>query len=257
MVATSCLRPDRTNLSPDDPDVRDRRLRPRPAGEHDHARQPCLRPGWSEGVPPTAVTPVDLRRRALRRLRHEGASQTLTTQTPCRTSTCATCRPIRPRSADRAPGLAGAKANARAEEPDISGDGRYVTFGTNATNLSPDDTVFPSWDMYVRDMQTGAVTLASRADGPTGVSGNTNGNKGATPRISADGRIVAFSHRDQPQSQTTPTRVPTSTCATWTRTRPCSQAVPRSCGAKGGPILLIRRSPAMAAMSAFIRRPTT
>ena len=139
--------------------------------------------------------------------------------------------------ASRAPGLNGAKANARSEQPHLSADGRYVTFGTNATNLSPDDTVFPSWDIYLRDLQTGAVTLVSRADGPNGASQNTNGNTVGDPKVSADGRYVAFEiRRDEPEPGRHRHVSRTSTCATWWRHDGAGQPRERSCGAKGGTV---------------------
>ena len=45
--------------------------------------------------------------------------------------------------------------------------------------------------MFVRDLQTGALTLVSRASGATGVKGNDLSLGG--PALSADGRFVAFS----------------------------------------------------------------
>ncbi len=74
--------------------------------------------------------------------------------------------------------------------PSISADGRYVAFESYAGNLGPhDNTAVP--DVFVRDMRSGRVFLASRgADG--GPAANA---PSANPSISADGRYVAFDSR--------------------------------------------------------------
>lgn len=93
--------------------------------------------------------------------------------------------------ASRATGAAGAKGNAISFfnlDRNLSGDGRYVSFISNATNLDPADTEsFP--DMYVRDLQTNTTILASRANGPTGAQANFAAQ---SPTISTDGRYAAF-----------------------------------------------------------------
>jgi Tol biopolymer transport system component len=73
-------------------------------------------------------------------------------------------------------------------EPAISGDGRYVAFASRASNLAPAGKSGRR-QIYVKDLKTGTVTLASRADGAAGApaSGDSFG-----PSISADGRYVAF-----------------------------------------------------------------
>ena len=93
--------------------------------------------------------------------------------------------------ASRAGGVAGATGNGTLGDPadrGDSGDGRYVAFHSNATNLSPDDTDATS-DLFVRDLQTQTTTLVSRATGVSGAKGNGASSSG---RISADGRYVAF-----------------------------------------------------------------
>jgi Tol biopolymer transport system component len=84
---------------------------------------------------------------------------------------------------------AGAKSNADSFTPAISANGRFVTFASNASNLSPDDTDAAT-DIFVRDLQTGALALVSRADGAAGAKGSSGS---AAPRISADGARIAFS----------------------------------------------------------------
>jgi len=73
--------------------------------------------------------------------------------------------------------------------PSISADGRFVAFVSRAGNLTPDDIV--GQQVYVRDMATGTTTLVSVKHG--GIAGG-NGDSGG-PRLSADGRFVAFASR--------------------------------------------------------------
>jgi Tol biopolymer transport system component/surface antigen len=81
-----------------------------------------------------------------------------------------------------------AKGNGNSFGPAISGDGRYVSFESNASNLDPadDDT---GRDVFVRDLLTGATVLVSRASGPSGPKGD---GYSRTPSISGDGRYVTF-----------------------------------------------------------------
>jgi hypothetical protein len=83
---------------------------------------------------------------------------------------------------------AGVKANGGALGGSISADGRFVAFGTSSTNLDPADTDgFFIADIYVKDLTTGDLTLASTSD--TGVKGNDNS---WAPSMSPDGTRVAF-----------------------------------------------------------------
>jgi hypothetical protein len=88
----------------------------------------------------------------------------------------------------RASGAPGAKGNGAANVTGISGDGRFVAFGSYSTNLSPDDGD-ANWDVFVRDLQAGTTTLASRASGADGAKSNGISRSGP---LSADGRFVAF-----------------------------------------------------------------
>lgn len=70
--------------------------------------------------------------------------------------------------------------------PSVSADGRFVVFQSEATNLDTGVNDIPNTpDVFVRDMQTGAITM---------VSADSNGNSagGLRPAISADGKAVAF-----------------------------------------------------------------
>ncbi|MGI9098517.1 MAG: calcium-binding protein [Solirubrobacteraceae bacterium] len=84
---------------------------------------------------------------------------------------------------------AGVKSNADSFTPAISADGRFVAFASNASNVHPDDTDATT-DVFVSDLQSGALTLVSRADGVAGAKGSSGS---AAPRISADGARIAFS----------------------------------------------------------------
>ena len=73
---------------------------------------------------------------------------------------------------------AGEPANGSIDGVSVSDDGRYVAFSSNATNLVPDDTNGVA-DMFIKDMQTGAVEAAL----PYVLPGMT--------ALSGDGRFVA------------------------------------------------------------------
>src|SRR3954462_82915 len=84
--------------------------------------------------------------------------------------------------ASRASGVSGVKGDGPSSAPKLSADGRFVAFATTAANLDPADADVGS-DVYVRDLQTGATTLVSRADGPQGAKGDAASD---APAISAD-----------------------------------------------------------------------
>ena len=80
----------------------------------------------------------------------------------------------------------GTQGNGRSYSPSISGDGRYVAFWSDASNLVSGD-MNGGTDIFVRDTQTGKTTLVSVA------TDGTQGNFWSrSPSISADGRYVAF-----------------------------------------------------------------
>ena len=80
----------------------------------------------------------------------------------------------------------GVKGNARSFKPSLSAAGTKVAFISSATNLDPADTDGFS-DVYVKDLTTGDLTLASTSD--AGVKGNSGSFE---PSLSADGTKVAF-----------------------------------------------------------------
>ena len=79
----------------------------------------------------------------------------------------------------------GTPAGAPSLFPAISGDGRYVVFQSDATNLVSPDT--NATDIFLRDRVTGTTTRVSVASG--GAPGNGDSE---TPSISANGRYVTF-----------------------------------------------------------------
>jgi Tol biopolymer transport system component len=83
--------------------------------------------------------------------------------------------------------LGGGVADNSSAAPSISGDGRYVAFQSWASNLVTGDTLDGA-DIFVHDRQLGTTERVSVSTG--GAGGNSDSS---VPRISADGRVVAFS----------------------------------------------------------------
>jgi hypothetical protein len=81
---------------------------------------------------------------------------------------------------------AGVQADNLNDIGNISGDGRFVVFISYASNLVPGDTN-GSPDVFVRDRQAGTIRRVSVSSS----GGQANGSS-LWPRISADGRFVAF-----------------------------------------------------------------
>jgi len=82
--------------------------------------------------------------------------------------------------------FSGAEGNGFSASPNISADGRYVTFQSNASNLIPTDTngIF---DIFVYDRNTHETRRVS-----VNSEGIESNNSSETPSISADGHYVAF-----------------------------------------------------------------
>lgn len=81
----------------------------------------------------------------------------------------------------------GSSGNGSSFEPVISGNGRYVTFTSFATNLCAGDVNNRS-DVFVRDLQAGTTSLVS-----LNTAGTRGGNNDSyAPRISSDGRFILF-----------------------------------------------------------------
>jgi Tol biopolymer transport system component len=81
---------------------------------------------------------------------------------------------------------AGNPANAPAAIEDVSGNGRFVLFGSSATNLVGADT-FGEYQMYVHNLVTGRTRLVT-----VNGSGEASNGRNGWATISADGRYVAF-----------------------------------------------------------------
>lgn len=77
-------------------------------------------------------------------------------------------------------------ADGYAEENGISGNGRYVVFAANGSDLVAGDTN-GAQDIFVRDTQTGTTTRVSLGAGAAQANGDSS-----APSISNDGRYVAF-----------------------------------------------------------------
>jgi len=84
----------------------------------------------------------------------------------------------------------GNEPNGDSKDPYISGDGRYVTFSSNATNLVTEGANI-NVDIYVRDLFLGQTRKVSVR--PAGVFTELNS---WNPAISADGRHVVFTSGD-------------------------------------------------------------
>ncbi|MGI9477529.1 MAG: hypothetical protein ACR2PI_12575 [Hyphomicrobiaceae bacterium] len=76
----------------------------------------------------------------------------------------------------------GAEGDGAGIFPAISSDGRFVVFRSDSSNLVSGDTN-DAYDLFVKDVQTGAIERISRDDGNTRSTGTS---------ISVDGRYVTF-----------------------------------------------------------------
>jgi len=83
-------------------------------------------------------------------------------------------------------GPAGIQANDDSFSQAISGDGRYITFESSASNLVTGDTNAAN-DVFLFDRTTSATTRVNV--GPAGIEANSDSE---LPAISADGRYITF-----------------------------------------------------------------
>ncbi|WP_208028310.1 TolB family protein [Rhabdothermincola sediminis] len=81
---------------------------------------------------------------------------------------------------------AGVSANGDAQNAAISGDGRFVVFDSDSTNLDPRD-VGVNNDVFVRDRQLGRTELVSVTTDDTVPGGDSY-----LPAISANGRFITY-----------------------------------------------------------------
>lgn len=92
-----------------------------------------------------------------------------------------------PASVSAAPG--GVPGNKPSFSPDVSANGRFVVFGSDATNLVPGDTNGRR-DVFVRDTQNRTTRLVSK-----GLNGRQSNGASYFTNISDDGRFVSFVSR--------------------------------------------------------------
>jgi Tol biopolymer transport system component len=83
--------------------------------------------------------------------------------------------------------LNNASANGASRTPVISGNGRFVAFTSEASNLVSNDTNGLQ-DVFVKDLQSGITELVSVNSSGTGSASSFS----EAPQISADGRYVTF-----------------------------------------------------------------
>ncbi len=86
-------------------------------------------------------------------------------------------------------GIDGPPPNADSSRPDISDDGRFVTFASSADNLLAGDNN-GKIDVFVKDTETGEIILVSKSSDATPANDDSY-----LSTISADGRYVAFFSR--------------------------------------------------------------
>jgi hypothetical protein len=80
----------------------------------------------------------------------------------------------------------GAQGNGRSYRPTLSRDGRYVVFGSSATNLVPGDANGVA-DVFLRDRLIGQTRLVS-----VGRAGRQSNGCSLSPEVDSHGPVVAF-----------------------------------------------------------------
>lgn len=127
--------------------------------------------------------------------------------------------------------------------PSISGDGRFVVYGSRAQNLSPLPTsssyyyYYSGGDIFAFDRVAGATSLISiNSDGTAGASGPSYYYYGSTsPSISRDGATIAFTSAgvDLDPSSTAAGDLYQVYVRNWLAASPTTQLVSRSAGTNG------------------------
>lgn len=132
----------------------------------------------------------------------------------------------------------GVAASASVTEPVLSRDGRSVAFSSAAPNLVAPPRVDANGrsDVFVRDLETGAVTRVSVATDGTEANADS-----IQPAISGDGRYVAFTSEATNLVATPPPACPCSvfdlSCPTFFVTTSCAQVYVRDRDADGDGVL--------------------
>ena len=80
----------------------------------------------------------------------------------------------------------GSEGNGKSKNASISGNGRYVAFESEATNLVKNDTN-GDYDVFVHDRKTGKTKRVSKRTNGTEADGGSG-----DASIAGDGRYVAF-----------------------------------------------------------------
>jgi parallel beta-helix repeat protein len=80
-----------------------------------------------------------------------------------------------------------ASGNGPSITPAISADGQFVAFASDASDLTPDTDGNGTTDVFVRDLSSGATSLAS-----VSTSGGSGNARSRAPVLSADGLVVVF-----------------------------------------------------------------
>lgn len=97
----------------------------------------------------------------------------------------------RQRSTERVSvGTAGSQSNGQSVNPFVSDDGRFVSFGSEATNLVPGDSN-SEWDLFVRDRQNGTTERVNVSSSGAQTNPNNGDYRLAGP-LSPEGRFVVF-----------------------------------------------------------------
>lgn len=87
----------------------------------------------------------------------------------------------------------GAEANSDSYTTSISPNGRYITFGSIASNLFENDNIPDSDDMFIHDTQTGTTTHISNIYTTFAFTSAPDDFNQYVHNVSTDGRYVAFS----------------------------------------------------------------
>ncbi len=85
----------------------------------------------------------------------------------------------------------GNESTSRVVKPTISGNGKFVTFATTATNMIGDETT-PIQQVYVADIETGAIVRASQTEGGIIADKDSPIAQGDRIAISYNGKWIAF-----------------------------------------------------------------
>jgi Tol biopolymer transport system component len=92
-------------------------------------------------------------------------------------------------------GLGGSKANGGSDSAAISGDGRFVAFNSQASNLVAGGTTTGREHVYLMDMDSGAIELVSRSE--SGAEGNKDDLALEANAMSSDGTRLVFTSQSE------------------------------------------------------------